>query len=74
MFKKIALHRVFSDRFNEISLEKKQEVLTFQNSKVDVLEFQLGLLSQVYRGETGFKDRIMSVNKDEESIEFKALA
>ena len=55
MFKKIALHRVFSDRFKEIDKEKREEVELFKNEKVDVLEFQLALLDQIGEGETGFK-------------------
>ena len=77
MFKKIALHRVFSDRFKEIDKEKREEVELFKNEKVDVLEFQLGLLDQIYKGETGLKDRIMTVcAKDEcqETPEFFQLA
>jgi hypothetical protein len=76
MFKKIALHRVFSDRFSEIEKEKKEEVEMVNNAEVDeVLEFQLALLDQIYKSETGFKERIMTVCVGgEDTQEFRTLA
>jgi hypothetical protein len=77
MFKKIALHRVFSDRFKEIDKEKREEVELFKNEKVDVLEFQLALLDQIGEGETGFKQRIMTTCAAEgadQTPEFAKLA